>query len=161
MPAHDDREVDAGQCRVVEIGARKCLGDEARRRRESWRVIVAHQIIVDGLRDLDTAQREPTLPCTVAEDAKSMGGILPADIEEVADSVRLQDPEDLLAVPGVWLVTRRTECRPRHGRAQLDLLGSLLPQVDNVFGGDTGNAVAGAVDRLDITEATRFEYNAG
>ena len=124
-------------------------------------MIVAHQVIVDGLRDVDTAQRVASLTCLLADDAQSIGGIIAADIEEVADSVRLQYPEDLLAVPGVWLVPRRTECRPRHGRDQLDLLRSLLPQVDNVFGGNTGNAVAGAVDRLDIAEATRFEYDAG
>ena len=110
---------------------------------------------------MDTAQRVASLACLLADDAQSIGGIIAADIEKVADYVRLQDPEDLLAVPGVWLVTRRTECRPRHGRDQLDLLRSLLPQVDNVFGGNTGNAVAGAVDRLDIAEATRFEHNAG
>src|SRR5262249_2561870 len=161
MPAHDDREVDAGQCRVVEIGARKCLGDEARRRRVSWRVIVAHQVIVDGLRDVDTAQRVASLTGLLADDAQRIGGGIALGIQGEANSVRLQGPEDLLAVPGVWLGTRRTECRPRHGRDQLDLLRSLLPQVDNVFGGDTGNAVAGAVDRLDIAEATRFEYNAG
>src|SRR5262249_38950228 len=127
----------------------------------SWRVIVAHQVIVDRFRDVDTAQRVASLTCLLADDAQSIGGMIAADIEEVADFVRLQDPEDLLAVPGGWLVTRRTECRPRRGRHQLDLLRSLLPQVDNVFGGNTGNTVAGAVDRLDIAEVTRFEHNAG
>src|ERR1700676_4079156 len=106
MPAHDDREVDAGQRRVVEIGARKCLGDEARRRRESWCVIVAHQVIVDSLRDMDTAQRVASLACLLADDAQSIGGIIAADIKEVADSVCPQDLKDLLAIPGVWFVTR-------------------------------------------------------
>src|SRR5262249_22819120 len=102
-----------------------------------------------------------SVTCLLADDAQSIGGIIAADIEEVADSVRLQDPEDLFAVPRVWLVTRRTQGRPPRGRDQPQPLRRLPPQVDNVFGGNTGNAVAGAVDRLDITEATRFEYDAG
>jgi hypothetical protein len=161
VSTHDNREVDTGQGCVVEVGTDERLGDKARCRRKSWRVVVAHQVIVDGLRDVDTAQRIARIACLLADDAQSIGGIIAADIEEVACSVRLQDPEDLLAVFDVGFVARGTECRARRGRDQLELLRGLLSQVDEVFSEDTSNAVAGAVDRLDIAEATCFEHNAG
>ena len=112
MSAHDNREVDTGQGCVVVVGTDERLGDKARRRRKSWRVIVAHQVIIDGLRDVDTAQRIAGLACLLADDAQSVGGIIAADIEEVAYSVRLQDPEDLLAIFDVGFVARGTECQP-------------------------------------------------
>src|ERR1019366_9375981 len=160
VPAHDNYEVDTGQRCVIEVGTDERLGYKACRRWKSWRVIIAHQVIVDGFRNMDTAQRIAALACLLAEDAQGFGGVIAADIEEVIDSVRPQDLKDLLAVLGVGLVTRRTECWPRRGRDQLELLRAFLSQVDEVFGEDAGNAVTGAIDIFDFAEVTCCEHEA-
>ena len=57
VAAHDHADIDAGQGGVVEVGPGKGLRHKARRRRKAGRVVVADQVVVNGLRDVDAAQR--------------------------------------------------------------------------------------------------------
>jgi hypothetical protein len=53
---HHHPHVDAGQRGVVQVGTGKGLRDKARRRRKARRVVVAHQIVVNGFGDVHAAQ---------------------------------------------------------------------------------------------------------
>jgi len=103
---HHDADIDARQRPIIEIGAGEGLRDEARRGREARRVVVDHQIIVDGLGDMDGAQRIAMRLGLLRDDADSVGTVVAADIKEAADLVRLQDLKDLLAIFDVRLVAR-------------------------------------------------------
>ena len=65
MAAHHHADIDAGQGGVVEVGAGEGLGDEARRRGKARRVVVADQIVVDGLGNVDAA-RADSWPCAAS-----------------------------------------------------------------------------------------------
>ena len=57
MPAHDHRQINARQRPIVEIGAHEGLGDETRGGGKARRVVIGHQVVVDGLGNMDAAQR--------------------------------------------------------------------------------------------------------
>ena len=118
MAAHDDADIDARQRAIVEIGAHEGLGDEARRRAEARRMVVADEVIVDRLGDMHGAQRIILRPRLVRHDAYDIGGIVAADIEKPANVMRLERAEDRLAIGFVRLVAGRAERgsgRCRHG----------------------------------------------
>ena len=69
VPAHDDADIDAGQGRVIQVCAGKRLRHETRSRRKAGRVIAADQIIVDGFRNVNAAQRIACLLRLEADDA--------------------------------------------------------------------------------------------
>ncbi len=48
VPAHDDGDIHPGESPIVEIGAGERLRHPARRRGKAGRVVVDHQIVVDG-----------------------------------------------------------------------------------------------------------------
>ena len=85
VASHHDRAVDAGQRRVVEVGAGEGLRDEARRRRIAGHMVEADEVVVDRLRDMDGAERMPALLGLVGHDAHRVGGIVAADVEERVD----------------------------------------------------------------------------
>jgi hypothetical protein len=104
MAPHHDADIHAGQGRVVQVGPGEGLRDEARGRRKARRVVVADQVVVDRLRDVDAAQRITGFLRLQAYDAHRVGRIVAADVEEVLDFVRLQHLEDFLAIGQVGLV---------------------------------------------------------
>jgi hypothetical protein len=121
VPAHHHGQIDTGQGGVVQVGAHEGLGDEARSRRVSRRVVVADQVVVDGLRDVDAAQGIVGAPGFLADDAHRVRRIVAADVEEVADAMGLEDLEYLLAVLEVGLVARRAQ-RRGWGGATISML---------------------------------------
>jgi hypothetical protein len=113
MAAHHHTQVDARQRRVVQVGAGKGLGHETRRAGEARRVVVEHQVVVDGLGDVDAAQRVAGLGRFFGHDADGVAGVVAADVEEVLDLVRLEHLEHLAAVGQVGLVTGAAQRRSR------------------------------------------------
>ena len=68
------------------------------------------------------AQRIAGLARLLADDAHRVRRVVAADVEEVADAVRLQHLEDLLAVGQVGLVAGRAERRGGRGGHQLEVV---------------------------------------
>ena len=73
MTAHHHTDVDSGQGSVVQIGANESLRDEPCGRGKTRRVVAADQVIVDGLRHMDAAQRVACLLRFEADDAHGVG----------------------------------------------------------------------------------------
>jgi hypothetical protein len=61
-------------------------------------MVVQHYIVVDRLRDVHAMDRVVRLARFLGDDADGVGRIVAADIEEIANFVRLQDLEDLAAI---------------------------------------------------------------
>ena len=159
--AHHHADVDPGQRRVVQVDAGEGLGHEARGGRETRRVVVAHQVVIDGLRNVDAAQRITGLLRFLADDAHGVRRVVAADIEEVLDAVRLQHLEDLQAVGAVGLVARGTQRRGRRAGHQLQVVAGFLREVDEVLVDDAAHAVARAVDQAHVVMAPRLQHHAG
>jgi hypothetical protein len=160
VPPHHHADVDAGQTRVVEVGAGKGLGDETRRAREARRVVVQHQVVVDGLGDVDAAQRVVRAGGLLGDDADGVAAVVAADVEEMLDAMRPQHLEHLLAVGEVGLVAGAAQCRRRRAGHQLEVVAGLLREVDEVLVDDAAHAVARAVDALDADVAPRLQHHA-
>ena len=160
VPPHDHGHVHARQRGVVQVGPRKGLGHEARGRGKAGRVVVAHQIVVDGLRDVDAAQRIARPRCLLADDAHGVGRVVAADVEEVPDAVRLQHLEDLLAVLQIRLVARGAERRARGAGHELQVVAGLLRQIEKVFVDDAAHAMPGAVHPLHAELPARLQHHA-
>ena len=161
VPAHDDRDIDAFQRRIVEIGAREGLGDEARRGRKARRMIEADEIVVDRLGDMDRAEPMAGFLRLLGDDAHRVGGIVAADVEERVDLVRLQDLEDLLAIFEVGLVAGRAERGGGRRGDRLEIGGRLLPEIDEIVVDDAAHAVQRAIDMADVGKPPRLERHAG
>jgi hypothetical protein len=122
-------------------------------------MVVQHYIVVDRLRDVHAMDRVVRLARFLGDDADGVGRIVAADIEEIANFVRLQDLEDLAAIFQVRLVAcgaqRRRRCIPDH----LQIVGRFLRQVDKVFVDDPAHAMQRPIDKADIAEFPRFQHH--
>ena len=161
VASHHHGAIDARQRRIVEIGAGEGLGDEARRRREARHVVEADEIVVDGLGDMDRAQRMAGL---LAPPRRRCGRCRTNRCRRCSMNVSiacaLQDLEDLLAIFQVRLVAGRAERRGRGRRDRLEIVDGLLPEVDEVVVDDAAHAVQRAVDVRDAGKAPRLERHA-
>ena len=160
VAAHDDADVNPRQGPVVQVYPGKGAGDEARRGRIPRRVVVDHQVVVDGLGDMDAAQRVVGLARLVVDDTQHVRRIVAADIEESPDPMGLKDAEDLLAVFEVGLVAGRAEGRRGRVTDQFQVVGGLLGQVEELLVDDAAHPVKGAVNQLDAGELSRFQHRA-
>ena len=160
MAPHHDADIDARQRPIIEIGAGEGLRDEARRGRKARRVVVDHQIIVDGLGDMDGPQRIAMRLGLLRDDADRVGTIVAANIKEAADLVRLQNLEDFLAIFDVRFVARRAERGRRGAGHEFEVVGRLLRQIGEILVDDSAHAVKRAVDALDLTKFARFQHGA-
>jgi hypothetical protein len=109
IASHHDCDVDARQGAIVEVGPHESLGHEPRRRRKARRVVAFHQIVVDGLGNMDGAQVVALLDGFLADDAHGFGRVIAADIEEPSGAVSLQRREDVPAIGQIGLVPRRAQ----------------------------------------------------
>jgi hypothetical protein len=87
MASHDHPHIDAGQRGVVQVGACKSLRHKPGRRRESRRVVVSHQIVVNRFRDMKAAQRVTCFLRFQTHNAHRVAGVVAADVEEMLDLV--------------------------------------------------------------------------
>ena len=160
VPPHDHGHVHARQRGVVQVGACKGLGHEARGRGKAGRVVVAHQVVVDGLRDVDAAQRVARPRRLLADDAHRVRRVVAADVEEVADAVGLQHLEDLLAVLQVRLVAGGAERRAGCACHQFQVVAGFLREVEEVLVDDAAHPVTGAVHPFHAELPARLQHHA-
>ena len=138
VPPHDDIDLDAAEARIVEPVSHQRERHVARGRGEAGRVVVLDKVVVDGFRHMEAAQFVGGGRRLFAHDAAGIGGVVAADIEEIADVVPPAAIEDLLAIDLVRLVAGRAE-RGR-GRAGDGL------QLRPVEGGQIEEPVGGRLD---------------
>ena len=120
-----------------------------------------HEVVVDGLRDMDAAQVVARLVRLLRDDPHGVRAVVAADVEETADRVRLQHAEDLLAVCMIGLVARRAERRGRRERHHVEVVRRLLREVHQLLVDNAAHAMQRAVDLPNLTELARFRYDAG
>ena len=118
MPAHDDGDIDAGQRAEIEIDRQEGAGDELGCRDEARRVVILHQVVVDGLGRMHEGDRPAR---RVGQDLLRAGRIVAADIDEGVGRHLLQPRQHLVAIGGVRLVARRAECSTRRAGDQPEL----------------------------------------
>lgn len=82
MPPHHDGDNRPAQRPAVAVQADKRLRNVPRRRRIAGTMVVAHQIVVYGLRNVNTAQFIIRFFRFFADDADGIGRIVAADIKE-------------------------------------------------------------------------------
>ena len=150
VPAHHDADINAWQRSVVQIHAGKGLGHETRGRWIAWRVVVADQVVVDGLGDVDGAQRVARFVRLFTDDAHGIGRVVAANIEEMLDLVRAQHLEDGVAVFRIRFVARRAQGRGGCGGDQFEVVAGFLGQVDEVLIDDAPNAVTRPIYPFDL-----------
>jgi hypothetical protein len=109
IPPHHHIDLDAAQARIVERVAHMGERHVARSGGKARRVVVLQEIVVDGLGHVKAAQLIPGGGRLLAHDAAGVGGIVAADIEEIADVVGAAASEDLLAIGLVRLVAGRAQ----------------------------------------------------
>jgi hypothetical protein len=94
---------------IVQVQANERLGYESRRGTESWAVIIEQKVVVDRFWNMDGAEFVTGLLGVLVDDSHGVGGVVSADIEEIADVMLLHDFEHPRAILVVWLVARREE----------------------------------------------------
>lgn len=160
MAAHHDADVDTLERAVIEVHAGECLCDETGCRAEARAVVVFHQVIVDGLWNVDRAQFVVCLLSLLVDDAHRVGRIVATDIEEISDVVGLHDLEHAGAVFLVGFVAGREESRGWGVGDLLEVVGCLAGQIEEVFLDDSAHTVDRTVDRGDLGEFAGFEGDA-
>ena len=138
MAAHDDRHIDAGQRAEIEVDRQERAGDEFGGRDEARRVVVFHQIVVDGLRRMHEGHR--AAGC-VGQDLLRARGVVAADIDEGVGAGLLQAVEHQVAIGGVRLVAGRAERGARRAGDQPKLLLGQVGQHDIVAVAHAAHAV--------------------
>ena len=149
---HDYIDLDAAEAGVVERIAHMGKCDEARRGGKARCVVVFLQVVIDGLRHMEAVHLVARFGRLLAHDAAGVGGIVAADIEEIADVVLAAALEDLGAIGIVGLVAGGTERRRGGLCDQFDLLGRQLGQVNQIAAvlGDAAHAVTHPIDALHL-----------
>ena len=159
VPAHDDANIDAWQRAIIEVYPGESGGHELGSRWKSRRMVVDHQIVIDGFRDMHAAKAIVGLLRLVCEDTQRIGRIVAADIKERADAMRLQDLENFLAIGEVGLVASRAERRAWRGCDLLQVDVRFLSQIDHGLIDDTADAMQCPVYASGIP-APRFLHSA-
>ena len=158
--SHDDVDLHAAERAVVEVVALDRARDETRRRAEARRVVAAAQVVVDRLRDVVDDERIVRLLGLLRHDARGVGGIVAADVEEVADVARAERLEDGLAVVGRRFLSAAAERARRRFGDRLQLPDRGLAQVDVVIPENAEDAVPRAEDPADLRGLPRLEDRA-
>src|SRR5205085_1144965 len=96
----------AGERSVVEIVAHDGGGDETGGGAEAGRVIVDAKVVVDRFGDVENLQIVFGAGGQLLHDARGVGGIITADVEEKANIVLLEGGEDFFAIGGVGFIAR-------------------------------------------------------
>lgn len=158
IAAHDYCDVNARQRVIVEVGSHKRLGHEARRRGKARRVVVFHQIVVDGLGNVDGAQVVALLRRLLADDAHGISRIVAADIQEPGHAVGLQRCQDVPAIGQIGLVSRRAQGRGRRSGNRFEIGPAFGRKVDKILVDDAAHPVARAINPLDLRKESRFKH---
>ena len=143
---HHDVDLHAAERAVVEVVAAEGARDETRGRAVAGRVVVHQEVAVDRLRNVDDLQRRSGRGGALGDDARGVGGVVAADVEEVADAAREERGEDPVAVLLGGLVAAGAERGGRRRGDRLELRRRETAQVEEVALEDAVDAVAGAED---------------
>ena len=161
VAAHDDRDIDARQRGVVEVGAHEGLGDEARRRGEARRVVEADEVVVDGLGDVDGADRIAGLVRLFGHD--------PAPCRRnrcrrCRRNVSISCARRTRKISWQYLRSGLSRVEPSaaagRDRHRLQVDGRLAGEIDKILVDDAAHAMDGAVDMGDRGIAARLQRDA-
>ena len=120
------------------------------------------EIVIDRLRDADDAELVALRLRELGDLVGGVLGVVAADVEEVADVVRLEDFKDAVEIGLLLeLVTAGAEGGAGRVLEGADLLLGLGREVDQVFLENTEHAVERAVNLLDALMVERFGNDAG
>ena len=149
VPAHDNRDVNAGKAAVIEIEPGKGKAHEPARRAEPRAVVGDPQVVVDGLGDVYHPQFVPGLFCVFIHNLAGVGGVVAADIVEIPHVMSLENLEYFLAVFLVGFVAGGKHGR-RGGKGDLfQIVGCRLRKVEKILLHNTAHAVKRAVNVFD------------
>ena len=160
VAAHDDVDLDARQRRVVEVVAHEGLRDELGGGSEAGGVVVFAQVVVDGLGDVEAVELVLVLLGRLVDDVGGLGGVVAADVEEVADVVLLELLEDGEAVVVGGLLADGAEGGGGGLGDEGEGGGGFAAEVDEILVEDALDAVEGTVDLLDFLVLLGFEDRA-
>jgi hypothetical protein len=118
-------------------------------------VVVHAQVVVDCLGDVEDLQRVVRLVRQRVHDARGLGRVVAADVEEVLDVLLRKDLEDALAVRLVRLVARRPEGGGGGAGDALEQIFGHVVERDEVLAQDPLHAVAGAEQVTDVLRRLR------
>ena len=111
MTAHNDSDIDATEGPYVEVDTRESVGIKGGRRDEAGRMVVLHEVVVDGLwRMHETAGTGSAR----AQQVESSGRVVATDVDEAPRVVALQSIEDRRGCGGVGLVAGGAERSARR-----------------------------------------------
>ena len=153
MPPHHHIDLDAAEARIVQRIPHMGERHEARGGGKARRVVVLQEIVVDRLGHMEAAQLVAGGGRLLAHDAAGVGGIVAADIEEIADVGLAAALEDLLAIGLVRLVAGGAERGGRRGGDALEPVGGEGGEVDEAVASrpdQPAHAMAHAEDALDL-----------
>ena len=160
MAPHHHSDVNALERTVVEIHAHERLRHITGGRAVARAVVVFHQVVVDGLRNVDGAQLVIGGLGLFVDDAHGVRRIIAANVEEVTDVVGLHHLEHAGTVFLVGLVAGGKQAGGRCIRHLLKIVGGLAGEIHEVFLDDAAHAVDGAVNRGDLGEFAGLEGHA-
>ena len=121
-------------------------------------MVIRAQIVIDGLGDMEAADRVFSFNGFLVDDMDCLGGIVAADIEEEAHVVVPKHFEYTLTVSGSGFHANRAEGGGwGHGHG-FERTGRLLAQVDQVLLEDALYTVHGSEDTADGRLLLGFDY---
>jgi hypothetical protein len=113
-------------------------------------MVRAHEVVVDGLGDVEAAEIDAGFLRELGDDAAGVGRVVAPDIEEVADIAGLAGVQDLLAVLAIGLVARGAERRRLvFWRWPARWAAPGAREIDDIVFHQAVHAVAHAEDLLD------------
>ena len=150
VASHDDVDLDAAERAVVEIVALQRRRHESRGAAEARRMVAAAQIAVDRLGDVVDDERITGLLRLFGDDSRGIGGIIAADVVEVADVQLLELLKNPTAILARRLQAAAAERRGRRRGDGLELFLAHLAKVDVVALQDARDTVPRAKNPADL-----------
>jgi hypothetical protein len=109
MPAHDNADINAGNCAVVKIDAGKSRGHKFGGRAVTRAVVGNPQVIVDSFGNMYTSEFIAGGSRIVVDYANGVGRIVAAVVKEITHVMLHADLENLFAIVCVRLVAGREQ----------------------------------------------------
>ena len=104
VPSHDHTDQHPGKRPIIQIQSDECLRDKAGCGPKPRTMVVEQQIVVDRLWDMNGAEFVASFLSMSVDNLDRVGGIIPANIEEITDVMLAHDLEHPGAVFLIWLV---------------------------------------------------------
>ena len=161
MATHDDVDLDARQGGVVGAVGLERFGDVPGRRRVAGGVVVHHEVVVDGLWDVEAAELVAGLVGDFVHDSTGVRRIVAADVEEVTDVVLPAGLEDALAVVEIGLVARGAQGGAGCAAERIECVRTGVGEIDQIVAGQPPHAVTHAEDLLDRADTLESLNDAG